>query len=269
MYLAVFFPGVPVWSAQAHRHTHNKMPHHVVLQIPVKWYWRKAVFITCNTLTPPGKINYYSVLQISTLCLIKNRPFGVLGQYMVQSSEIVGSIVHDFLCLWYGDVDCIHYLRREVTPVKFLQKGWETKACKQQARWGKEGTKISVFYLWVDLNGEVGIEIPQLHLVVKKPRVVTVLLSICSLGIREEKKSPDSCSKVLLTFPDKQWFRTERKSLVVSGRFPLRVKCLSLTLARSLSNSRIRITSSLIWVSLTASPRSVRISFASSVMNCM
>lgn len=87
------------------------------------------------TPTPiSGKINYYSVLQISTLHLVKNKPFGVFGQHMVQSSEIVGSIVHDFLRLWDGDVDCIHYLCREITPVKFLRKGWETKAYKREAR---------------------------------------------------------------------------------------------------------------------------------------
>lgn len=59
---------------------------------------------------------------------------------MVQSSEVVGGIVHDFVRLWNGDVDCLHYLRREVTPVKFLQEGWETKAYKREAGRGKEAT---------------------------------------------------------------------------------------------------------------------------------
>lgn len=46
----------------------------------------------------------------------------------------------------------------------------------------------SCMYLRVNLNGEVGVEIPQFHLVVKKPWVATVLLSICSLGMRNTEK---------------------------------------------------------------------------------
>lgn len=68
---------------------------------------------------------------------------------MVQSSEIVGGIDHDFLCLWDADVDCIHYLRREITPVKYLWKGWETKAYKKESWQGKEGTdsdRLTVVY---------------------------------------------------------------------------------------------------------------------------
>lgn len=47
-----------------------------------------------------------------------NRPLGISGQYKVESSVIVGSVVYDFLCVRNTDVDCIHYLCGEVTPVK-------------------------------------------------------------------------------------------------------------------------------------------------------
>lgn len=73
-----------------------------------------------------------SVLQKKPPSHIKNRPFGVFGQCMVQSSEIVGGIDHDFLRLWDADVDCIHYLRREITPVKYLRKSWEKKHIKRR-----------------------------------------------------------------------------------------------------------------------------------------
>lgn len=40
---------------------------------------------------------------------------------MVESSVIVGGVVYDLLCVRNTDVDCIHYLSCEVTPVKYLQ----------------------------------------------------------------------------------------------------------------------------------------------------
>lgn len=48
-------------------------------------------------------------------------PLVVFGQDNAESSVIVGGVVDDFLCVRNTDIDCIHYLRCEVTPVKYLQ----------------------------------------------------------------------------------------------------------------------------------------------------
>lgn len=49
-----------------------------------------------------------------------NRPLGVSAQYKVDSSEIVGGVVYDFLRVRNADVDCVHYFGSEVTPVERL-----------------------------------------------------------------------------------------------------------------------------------------------------
>lgn len=48
-------------------------------------------------------------------------PLGVFGQDKVKSFVIVGGVVYDLLCVRNADVDSIHYLSSEVTPVKYLQ----------------------------------------------------------------------------------------------------------------------------------------------------
>ena len=48
-------------------------------------------------------------------------PLVVFGQDNAESSIIVGRVVDDLLCVRNTDIDCIHYLRCEVTPVKYLQ----------------------------------------------------------------------------------------------------------------------------------------------------
>lgn len=48
-------------------------------------------------------------------------PLAVSGQDEVESSEIVGGVVDDLLRVSNADVDCIHYLLCEVTPIKYLQ----------------------------------------------------------------------------------------------------------------------------------------------------
>lgn len=63
-------------------------------------------------LLTPKKINKYK---------IQNRPFCVVAQYLVESPEIVGGVVYDFLRVGNADVDCIHYLGGEVTPVERLR----------------------------------------------------------------------------------------------------------------------------------------------------
>lgn len=45
----------------------------------------------------------------------------MVAQYLVESPEIVGGVVYDFLRVGNADVDCIHYLGGEVTPVERLQ----------------------------------------------------------------------------------------------------------------------------------------------------
>lgn len=52
---------------------------------------------------------------------IQNRPLCVVAQYLVESPEIVGGVVYDFLRVGNADVDCVHYLGGEVAPVERLR----------------------------------------------------------------------------------------------------------------------------------------------------
>lgn len=52
-----------------------------------------------------------------------NRPLGVFAQDDVESSVIVWGVIYDLLCVGNTDVDCVHYLSGEVTPVKYLPDG--------------------------------------------------------------------------------------------------------------------------------------------------
>lgn len=140
-----------------------------------------------------SQTGYYTLTQLQTHT---NRPLAVSGQDEVESSVIVGGVVNDLLCVRNADVDCIHYLGGEVSPVKYLQDKSEStdQEEKTNVRKTKDSEKETAnsdrwrvyFYLRFNLKGEVGVQITKFHLVVKQHWVVTVLWSISSL---EERKT--------------------------------------------------------------------------------
>lgn len=72
-------------------------------------------FCRCSTLPPTHGSRQKTTENI------QNRPLCVVAQYLVESPEIVGGVVYDFLRVGNADVDCVHYLGSEVAPVERLR----------------------------------------------------------------------------------------------------------------------------------------------------
>lgn len=99
-------------------------------------------------------------VYIACFVLPLHKPLGISSQHKVESSVIVWGVVDDFLCIRNADVDRVHYLSREVTPVKCLQdeSASKEKDEKNNIMRGKEGERESrnsykgfYFYLRFDL----------------------------------------------------------------------------------------------------------------------